>query len=64
MLIIVAGGGVVLSSGRKTSEFLKPFIVYKELSHTPSHLVSTTNLLYLFYFQFTVIFPPFYGCDN
>lgn len=29
VLIIVAGGGAVLSSGRKTSEFLKPFIVYK-----------------------------------
>ena len=29
VLIISAGGGVVLTSGRKTSEFLKPFIVYK-----------------------------------
>ena len=29
VLISEAGGGVVLSSGRKTSQFLKPFIVYR-----------------------------------
>lgn len=29
VLIISAGGGVVLTSGRKTSEFLKPFMVYE-----------------------------------